>query len=311
MARKVLFVQFTHPGGEHRLTPQEQASRLKDWNYGGHQRKFLKAPGQIVTNSGLSIQQELLFWGEWEPTSFVDPVTANIGVGVLPNWVHTPVLFYNKNDSLQEHVKISKMGPVISGCCSSRCPLPVLCPQNTDPFVFAPTFYYSLCKQEHFTRLRELEKGSIILFGSTINKPSPYFAIDTVFVVGEYREYTPDTYSKDLARFISKDYEQIMGFKFWQGTNTLVCYKGATYDNPVNGMYSFVPCKPKGNALQGFARVRITSKDLPTITDNLNASPKYTEGTLEDNLKIWNKLRDLVNKVGLFEGVNFEYQRIV
>ena len=44
-----------------------------------------------------------------------------------------------------------------------------LCRQNTDPFVFSSPFIYCWCKQGHFKVLRQLERGSIILFGSTIS----------------------------------------------------------------------------------------------------------------------------------------------
>ena len=97
MARKVYIVQFTHPGGEHTLNRQEEKNYIKEWNYGGHKRKFLKAVGQCVKEDGsLTPKKELLFWGEWEPTSKVKPVSGTEGTALMPKYVHEPFLQRSK-----------------------------------------------------------------------------------------------------------------------------------------------------------------------------------------------------------------------
>ena len=38
----VKIVHLTHPGKEHTLSSAEKKSGIKDWNFGGHRRKFMK-----------------------------------------------------------------------------------------------------------------------------------------------------------------------------------------------------------------------------------------------------------------------------
>ncbi|MGO9166978.1 MAG: hypothetical protein ACLP56_08895, partial [Candidatus Sulfotelmatobacter sp.] len=66
MDDKLLFVQFPHPGGEHR----PDGGSIKKWNRKPHQhqRKFLKRAGRYISN-GQIVEGEMLFWGEWEPES--------------------------------------------------------------------------------------------------------------------------------------------------------------------------------------------------------------------------------------------------
>jgi len=52
--------------------------------------------------------------------------------------------------------------------------------QNTDPFVFGGEFRYSWCLQPSRRSLRDLDMGSVILFGSRVNWK---FVLDTVFVL--------------------------------------------------------------------------------------------------------------------------------
>lgn len=314
MARKVYIVQFTHPGGEHTLNRQEKKACIKEWNYGGHKRKFLKAVGQYVMDNGtLSPKQDLLFWGEWEPTSKVETVSGIVGTGVMPNFVHEPFLAKNTNGLV--------LPPWNNGKFITRKGKKKPCTrQNTDPFVFGGNFLYSCCKQRKiiknsaqttFTKLGELEKGSIILFGSTISEKQggPYFVLDTVFVVGDYKNYISKNSPIDLKGFVPSDYFDIMGFTNWNPVNDFVCYKGASVSNPYDGMFSFVPCKRFDSANIGFPRVKLTKADFHFISDNLNAAPKF-----EDKIPIkdlWNKICDVVRKQGFELGVNFKYQYII
>jgi hypothetical protein len=176
---------------------------------------------------------------------------------------------------------------------------------------------YSCCKQRkrirnsaqtEFSKLGELEKGSIILFGSTISvkQGGPYFVLDTVFVVGDYKNYNSKNSPIDLKDFVPSDYFDIMGFTNWDPVNDFVCYKGATVSNPFDGMFSFVPCKPFDSTGIGFPRVKLTSTDLDIISDNLNAAPKFRDDLPIKDL--WNKICDIVRKQGFELGVNFEYQ---
>lgn len=294
-------VQFTHPGGEANPTNKEIRNGIKEWNYGSHKRKFMKARGQYVVDvDTLSSKEDLLFWGEWEPTSKIQSLKCSKGAGVLPQYVHEPFLQKNSNNILilPTPFKGTKLR------------------QNTDPFIFGDYFLYSCCKQRKkskktgtstFTQLGRLAKGSIILFGSTISAKNggPYFVLDTVFVVSECKKYNPHQYKNHLRGFVPSNYGEIMGFDHWKSNDELICYKGATFKDPVDGMYSFVPCK-QATETTGFPRVILTQEDLDFISENLNAAPKYTD-IGEDSKKIWDEIYNILKRKGYKIGVNFDY----
>lgn len=313
MSKEVLVVQFTHPGGEHGVSPKERVTGVKEWNYGSHRRKFLKAIGQYVMDDGwLSLKQDLLFWGEWEPTSGFIPVTSSHGTGVMPRYIHTPFLKL-KNGNLD--IPPFHNGKFVSRKDGTKEPL---CRQNTDPFVFGDCFLYSVCKQRkkvknstltQFTRMGELEKGSVILFGSTISSKhgGPYFVLDTVFVVRDFKEYYSGNALHDLAGLVPCDYYEIMGYNNWKPHNNFILYRGASYNNRVDGMFSYVPCKPCPSKVEGFPRVKLTHSDMSIISDNLNAAPTYSNNTVILPKDCWSQICSIVKKQGFELGLNFEY----
>ena len=61
---------------------------------------------------------------------------------------------------------------------------------NTDPFIFGGCFLYSNCYQTNSLGLRNLAKGSVIAFGSKVNR-EPKWALDTVLVVRDSFPYDP------------------------------------------------------------------------------------------------------------------------
>lgn len=321
LSRKLKFVQFTHPGGEHTVSRSELKAGIKNWNTREHRRKFLKAQGQVVSGASLSAPQDLLFWGEWEPYSFVKKLTGFVGSGVMPKYVHEPFIkLYYGNVSITPPSYRLKVTPatlpagseiIANNSCGS------MCFQNTDPFVFNDYFLYSLCKQVHFVNLRYLDRGSIVLFGSTISSKNgdPCFVVDTVFVVDVWKEYRPGNAKAELSGFIPTYYDGIMRFDYTGriAKEELTCYHGATFHQPVNGMFSFVPCKPcDNNSKVGFSRPIISSTDFPGIlNDNLNSSPKYSGiGSLIEMKTIWDKLCNVIKSQGFELGVNFKYKVI-
>jgi hypothetical protein len=56
------FVQFPHPGEEHR----PRGDRMP-WNVGDHKRKFLMTPGRYIDLAGEVSEADLVCWAEWEP----------------------------------------------------------------------------------------------------------------------------------------------------------------------------------------------------------------------------------------------------
>lgn len=64
MLDRLYFVQFLHPGGEHRL----DAPGRKEWTRveEGHGRKFLRSPGRFLSDLETDTAEgEIGFWGEW------------------------------------------------------------------------------------------------------------------------------------------------------------------------------------------------------------------------------------------------------
>lgn len=287
------FVQFIHPGIEN-FPEKRNKTDLISWNHSSHRRKFLCAHGQYVNKDRL-VDDELTFWGEWEPQSRITRIATPKDDGSSPHVIHHPIL------DLTEQIKDSK----------NRFR------QNTDPFVFRDQFLYRCCQQRRKTgptKLAHLLPGSIVLFGSRVNG---MFAVDTVFVVGTYHDYCDQIGGLDFDHNL-KGYAEIVGVGFgmnepgWNKDNSRMrLYYGASPSKPYECMYSFVPCKPlKGNE-RGFARPTLTQADMrdiynDCITDNLQQSFKLcTNATLKGNIAAWNRIRTLFAQKGYLEGVYF------
>ena len=310
----IAFVQFIHPGVES-LPKRRSKTDLIPWNRGSHKRKVLCHPGWYVDNGQLVHDDELTFWGEWEPQSRFTRLDNPKEDRSLPHVIHRPVLDLNepKYDSLKR------------------------CRQNTDPFVFHERFLYRCCKQITATgptQLAHLLPGSIVLFGSKVKEQSgssenERFGIDTVFVVGEdFRDYHNRKGGLDFDPNL-REYAEIVGvgLKSLGSGNCSGCggysrcgntpsqmrlYYGASPEKPYEGMYSFVPCKRLSDDAQGWARPTLTQDDMRDIyanciTDNLSQGRKYCEDvTLENNIKAWNRIREIFAERGYLEGVKFE-----
>lgn len=291
MEEKICFIQFIHPGVEHH--PDDPLN--KNWNKKDHRRKFIKQAGTYLTGTGIE-NGEMLFWGEWEPES----KAHRIGVPISK---HGPHFIYEPYYVVPESYR---------GI------------QNTDPFVFGERFLYTLCQQrkrKNATRLRHLEKGSVILFGSCIEKKA--FVLDTVFVVGDcHVDHCRSDYHKQLAGKISKDYEKITICPMYEQSyfKTQSCapdcspsgeevtwrlYFGANYDNKVNGMFSFFPCQPYKAESRGFERPKISVKDKDIIRNRLNqgfciAKDRHSLDSVKD---LWNQVKRQVEDQDLALGV--------
>jgi hypothetical protein len=287
-------VQFTHPGSEH--GPDKGSKILKSWNLGKHQRKFILSKGQYVHGANLT-EADLVFWGEWEPPSHVEKL-AERSNNLYPKWLHRPFLPRELPVPTEKNTY-----------------------QNTDPCVFGSQFKYICCKQDkrknknddtsfYQTKMAKLEKGSMILFGSTKGtKENIFFQLDTVFIVSSYIDY--DTSNPDaLINEKLGDYRDFvfkMAFpKPTKQARTLRLYKGATFDNKYEGMYSFSPALVWGKQKrEGFPRIAL--KDMDFITNNLNSAPKITEVPIKQITECWKKIRKITKEQGCVEGVSFAY----
>jgi len=290
MDDKRLFIQFLHPGGEHKPD-----GLIKKWNKENHQRKFLRRPGRYVADGKVK-EADILFWGEWEPESRVErKIDAPIFQG--PHYVYEPYYVMPKSyDGLQ----------------------------NTDPFVFGEQFHYTFCHQSK-AKLRHLSPGSVILFGSCNDHA---FVLDTVFVVGDHWiDHTRVNRQRVLAQAISQEYEEVTISPMYQEpiVESKVCsqaclparsqqawrlYFGASHDKPLRSMYSFFPCEPYHAKSRGFARPNISlpDKTVDILSQNLSQNVKYAKepATLDEMTSLWDRVAEQVEAQGLALGVYAE-----
>jgi len=194
----------------------------------GHARKFIEVDGRWT--DGVSDERGTLWaWGEWEPESdllkTLDRPTQRFPHNLWrPYWVR-------KSNYLHLH--------------------------NTDPFVFGG-FYYTDCKQASspsLEGLRHLDPGSVIIFGSA---QRPFWVLDTVLVVRDHIDHDRDTYQDQLTGKVPDCYEDVVIHPTYTDPDktTRRLYRGATVDDPFDGMFSFFPCRPAGGNV-GFERPRI------------------------------------------------------
>jgi hypothetical protein len=245
------------------------------WNRGDHKRKFLRTPARYVVDGRLHTG-DVGFWGEWEAQSRV--VEAWPRDGDLPRFLHEP--FYEAPSEDVKH-------------------------QNTDPFVFGDAFLYTNCRQARHAKLRRLTPGSVLLFGSG---PGAGFVLDTVFVVAEgvhpafeigERHVLPDRPEADALVFrpLSTS-ERHLGV-------SCRAYSSQPHTPGVDQPFSFVPCRPVGNAVR-FARPLLEPEGILStlITPKLRQQAKVVEVDNETACAVWQHVRAVVEQHELALGVH-------
>lgn len=280
------FVQLMHPGAEPKISRAHPL--LCPANTGKvHTRKFLWSSGEYLDINGQVQRGELNFWGEWELASKVQRLFHKRQLG-MPLYVHFPD--YPKSSSIPtiKNNSVKDVGLVTAKNkpCSS---LINSCGHtSTDPFVFCNPFLYFHCQIKPNSRLDNLQRGDVVIFGSHLNG---HFVLDTVFVVSER---VPLNDLKVCSKFlwVNKPF-------FNQFPDQV--YLGATFANPVNGMFSFFPALPvKNNTPQPFSRPVI---NLPNyINHNLMMHHKIKN---TNNIEsIWLDLVWQISNIGLSLGLN-------
>ena len=178
--------------------------------------------------------------------------------------------------------------------------------QNTDPFVFGDTFYYTCCQRK---RLFGPEKGDIILFGSCKNGK---VLIDTVFVVDNPKLEVDDEFKKRNPIF----YETvIIPMKNREGCG---CADNAgTVNNVVTGAmyykgdypYSFIPFK-KSDGKSYHERLEIRKQDYEKYFSGFkirfnNQGIGYVKTDDKNDVnKFWHTLKEYCEKEGYCLGVH-------
>ena len=298
------FIQYLHSGREYKPSRSEIQNGLMEWHYQDiHRRKFLKSSGRYWTR-GVEIADDLLFWGEWEPESHLTKIGTN--------WIHTPVLAKDGTGQLVAPPLQANIGGIQQ------------CRQFTDPYVFGDDgFLLSVCGQTanwQTISMSHLERGDIIVFGSCLNK---HFVVDTVFVIGDYVDYNTSQMIRDLSGFVPNVQEYVdlmiygLSHKLNNRTAALRCYKGATPSNPINGMFSFVPCKLRKGTYHHFNRPALVNSDfvirsIPFQKQNLISHTLLSGYNITNHLdqcemkQIWQRLYDvLIFSTGLCAGTHF------
>lgn len=295
------FVQFLHPGGEHK----PDGDNCITWNkQKKHKRKFLKQKGCYLSKKGKVVaDKEIMFWGEWEPQSKVIKKLKNLQNG-HPMYIYEP--YYNLDEAKKGNL------------------------QNTDPFVFGNRFLYGICQQDSKPSLRKLEKGSVIIFGSCKKqklqnlkiKELWKFVVDTVFVVGNYIDYKFDYKStknglKVLNEpfnlpedYIIEEYFKISLYHFMKSLKSKKykknikyrLYIGATYEKQYNEMFSYFPCQPYGKGTQGFQRPNIRLDEIKqTQTQGINGTKTAID--IQKAKKLWNDVTNQILNQKLMLGI--------
>jgi hypothetical protein len=272
MAEELMFVQFPHPGIEHK-----PRGLLMEWNRRDHARKYLKAEGRYLRGSR-EHRGPVEFWGEWEAQSKGVEERGDAPPG-YPRWLHEPYWATPRHTVLL---------------------------QNTDPLVFGEHFLYSNCRQGRNQKLRRLAPGSIVVFGS---KLSNEFVIDTVFVVDDYFEdYMP--MSIPVERFdswlravvfdpLARSAHRNVSFRL---------YRGRKYAGSGDIPFSFVPCLPYEGPARGFPRpgIRLASRWL---APKLAMGAKATRATHTELEGLWEQIVRDIAVAGLSLGVELQAPR--
>jgi len=249
------------------------------WNVADHKRKFLVSPGRGVDASGRLSTEELVFWGEWEAPSHIE--RRWLASGRLPRALHRPYWITPENTTFR---------------------------QNTDPWIWGEHMIYSNCKQivgptRQATSMQRLSPGSVICFGSTIAEE---FCLDTVLVIASAEPWVPANarvLDVDDA-FVTCTADSVVT-RPTDGQLELTLYRGATVENPIDGMYSFAPALMADHPSARFARPSVT---LPGLINPASRQSTWGSKRPLDAAEVhtaWRAVADQVLASGLVLGVSF------
>ena len=227
MADERCFVQFSHPGGEHR--PDRSGSKAWNTLASSHARKFMQFPGRWIASDDSPHRGELWAWGEWEPESrLIRELDRPRGNRDYPRYLWQPC-YVLKDDYRGLH--------------------------NTDPFIFGERFLYSNCRQRANPGLMRLGEGSVIAFGSGKQGVGGEWRwwLDTVLVVANSDLYAASGACRMLKDWTSDVFGIVTGGpladKHEAGCAAdvqLRLYRGATPDDPVDGNVQLLPRAARG-----------------------------------------------------------------
>ena len=279
-------------GSETFLVGWREANVCGEGNLCGmHCRRLVVGNGAYVTDLGTAQKLgKLAFWTEWEAeTEAVAIPKSDRKSAADARWEHKVV------------------NPIRATAGDSNALL-----MNTDPCVFGSSFKYSNCRQSNGGILRNLDVGSLIVFGS-FSESASY--LDTVFVVaGEGVSFNPHRLAAGVPE-VSEEYRRLTLLPLQNEDRVFSFYRGATIRSPVDGMFSFAPAKLRSTADYG----RRCEIDLEALNEKLSMSEdKLFNATCYRNFKnisqnasviraVWEELRRQVLANGFVLGVHFDW----
>lgn len=299
MADNRCFVQFPHPGGEHRPDGNGKIGWNKVYRDSGkenpHKRKFMQFHGEWAEEDGTTRPDNLWAWGEWEPESDLVcelDIPEDDSQGPYPHYLWDPYYIVPPEENYRDL-------------------------HNTDPFIFGDHILYSNCGQTAPSKsaLRTLARGSVIAFGSGKKiGGKKAWVLDTVLVIKDSIPYDPLNPRKALACKVPEVFLEVTGRPLAADPKLakkpveggLRLYRGATPKDPVDGMFSFFPAKPAGGDT-GFPRPCIDLPNEHFKPSNWQA-PKGATCDLpcEKRRGLWEKLVKKVREAELVLGTHAE-----
>ena len=298
MTNNCCFIQFPHPGAEHR----PDHGRGRSWNRlaASHARKFMQFPGGWIDTDGVTGSGDLWAWGEWEPQSQLVRRLDGPQARGYPQYLWSPYYTIPAGGYQGLH--------------------------NTDPFIFGERFLYSNCKQPTSPRLRSLGRGSVVAFGSS---KAGRWVLDTVFVVAGFIDYSLAEVLSDLVDLVPTTFLNVTGGPLAANSESAKCgpapeqrsgcgggrrsnngplpilrlYWGATPRDPVHGMFSFFPAMPAAGS-RGFPRPSVV---LPECCFNMALRQGHKQScdlTEETMAWLWELLVEQVYADGLVLGTH-------
>ncbi len=151
---------------------------------------------------------------------------------------------------------------------------------------------------------RELTPGSVICFGSTVDRQ---FCVDTVLVVASAEPWVAadadkldanDAFIACTARSVASNPGDI--------DVKLTLYRGATIDQPINGMYSFVPARRADHGTPRFPRPHISIRGLINPENRQSTWGSKRPLDLDAVRNAWIAAREQVLEAGLVLAVSLD-----
>ncbi len=294
-----MIIQLSHNGLQMSMSPNGQYNKIKYhfnsrtngvryWNNEkDHMRKFIKQHGWYLENinnetfNPIPKEDDLFFWGEWEPQSKFELTGYRLKDNRLPHAIHEP---FFSNKGFGSH--------------------------NTDPFVFGENFYWSNCKQKEKgkgARILNIPNGSIILWGSEIERE--YFVLDTMFVtqsketIADYK--THPTLYPDLLRKVTLDFKGGLSNWYW-------LYKGKMYDmdnyysENNNYTFCFFPCMVGNNGKAGFERPILDIQKFNLQNPGAGMVTRVVDNTENNNSNYWHNIVAEIISQGYSLGIKLD-----